>query len=158
MLTLRNAHKEDAALIVDYIHELAAFEQLSHECHASPELIEHWLFGDTPRAHCLLVDWDEKPAGFTIYFYNFSTFLTKPGMYIEDVFIRPDFRRCGIAQKIFQHLAQKALAEGCGRLEWCVLDWNNEAITFYESIGAVSMNEWTVQRITGEGLEKLAAA
>lgn len=158
MLTLRDAHKEDAELIVEYIKELAKFEQLSHECAATPELIKHWLFDQTPRAQCLLAEWNGSPAGFALYFYNFSTFLTKPGIYIEDVFIRPDFRRKGIARKIFQHLAQKALAEGCGRLEWWVLDWNKEAITFYASIGALPMSEWTVQRITGEALKKLAGS
>lgn len=157
MLKIRNAQKEDAELIVQYIRELAEFEHLSHECKASPELIQEWLFGTTPRAECLLAEWEEKPAGFAIYFYNFSTFLAKPGIYIEDVFVRPDFRRKGIARRIFQYLAQKALAEGCGRLEWWVLDWNKDAIAFYESMGATAMSEWTVQRVTGKALEALAA-
>lgn len=156
MLEIRNAKKEDDLLIVQYIRELAEFEQLSHECYADPELIQKWLFGDKPRAECLLVEWEGNPAGFALYFYNFSTFLTKPGIYIEDVFIRPDFRRKGIARKIFQYLARKAIEEGCGRLEWSVLDWNKDAITFYESIGAIPMSEWTVQRITGEALQKMA--
>lgn len=158
MLTLRNACSDDAELIAEYIRELAAFERLAHECHAEAEAIRHWLFGETPRAHCLLAEWDGKAAGFALYFYNFSTFLAKPGTYIEDVFVRPDFRRKGIARGIFRHLAQKALAEGCGRLEWSVLDWNADAITFYESIGAVPMDGWTVQRVTGEALERLATA
>lgn len=158
MLTLQNAKKEDAELIVRYIQELAEFEQLSHECYATPELIQKWLFGDKPRAECLLAEWAGKPAGFALYFYNFSTFLTKPGIYIEDIFVRPDFRRKGIARKIFQHLAQKALAEDCGRLEWWVLDWNKDAITFYEAIGAIPMSEWTVQRVTGDALKKLASS
>jgi GNAT superfamily N-acetyltransferase len=158
MLTLQNAKKEDAQLIVSYIQELAEFEQLSHQCYATSELIQEWLFGDKPRAECLLAEWGGKPAGFALYFYNFSTFLTKPGIYIEDIFVRPDFRRKGIARKIFQHLAQKALAEGCGRLEWWVLDWNKDAITFYEAIGAIPMSEWTVQRVTGDALKKLASS
>jgi GNAT superfamily N-acetyltransferase len=158
MLKLRDSQKEDTGLIVEYIKELAAFEQLSHECSASPERIQQWLFSSTPRAYCLLAEWEGKPAGFALYFYNFSTFLSKPGIYIEDVFIRPNCRRKGIARKIFQHLAQKALAEGCGRLEWSVLDWNKDAITLYESIGAMPMNGWLLQRLTGAALEKLAAA
>lgn len=157
MLTLHNARKRDAELVVQYIKELAEFEALSHECYATPEAIEHWLFGETPRAHCLLAEWEGNPAGFALYFYNFSTFLAKPGIYIEDLFVRPDFRRNGIARQIFRHLAQKALAEGCGRLEWWVLDWNKNALAFYESIGAVPMNEWTVQRVTGDALVKLAS-
>jgi GNAT superfamily N-acetyltransferase len=157
MLTLRLARREDAALIVEYIRELAAFEQLAHECHASEGLIQTWLFGAAPRAHCLLAEWAGSPAGFALYFYNFSTFLARPGIYIEDLFVRPDFRRKGIARSMFRHLAQKALAEGCGRLEWWVLDWNTDAIAFYASIGAVPMDEWTVQRVTGEALVQLAA-
>ncbi len=156
MLTLRPALPSDAALIVSYIRELAEYEKLLHECHATRELIEKWLF-DENKAGCILAEWEGKPAGFALYFYNFSTFLSKPGIYIEDLFVRPDFRRRGIAKALFRHLAQKALAEGCGRLEWWVLDWNKDAIRFYESLGAVPMNEWTVQRITGEALEKLAA-
>lgn len=157
MLTLRAANQNDAALIAGYIHELAEYERLSHECHAKPELIEEWLFGNTPRAHCLLAEWEGKPAGFALYFYNFSTFLARPGIYLEDLFIRPDFRRKGIARTIFRHLAQKAVSEGCGRLEWWVLNWNEDAIAFYRSIGAAPMNEWTVQRVTGDALQELAA-
>ena len=157
MLTLRPAQPADAPLIVEYIHELAAFEQLSHACHASAERITHGLFGDMPRAACVLAEWEGRPAGFALYFYNFSTFLAQPGIYIEDLFVRPDFRRKGIARALFRHLAQKAIAEGCGRLEWWVLNWNKDAITFYESLGATAMDEWTVQRITGEALQTLAA-
>ncbi len=156
MIELRDAKKEDAELIVQYIKELAEFEQLSLECFANPDLVHKWLFGNNPKAHCIIAEWEGKPAGFALYFYNFSTFLTKPGIYIEDVFVRPDFRRKGIAKKIFKHLAKKALTEGCGRLEWWVLDWNKDAITFYESIGAIPMSEWTVQRVTGQALENLA--
>ncbi|MEK6747172.1 MAG: GNAT family N-acetyltransferase [Pseudomonadota bacterium] len=156
MLKLRNATSKDTELLVQYIKELADFEKLSTECHVTPDLIQKWLFGDKVRAECLLVEWDEKPAGFVLYFYTFSTFLAKPSIYIEDLFIRPDFRRKGIARKILQHLANKALSEGCGRLEWSVLDWNKDAIAFYESIGAIQMNEWIVQRMTGDALEKLA--
>jgi GNAT superfamily N-acetyltransferase len=155
MLTLRPALRTDSPLIVSYIHELAAYEKLAHECFATRELIEKWLF-DENKAGCMMAEWDGNPAGFALYFYNFSTFLAKPGIYIEDLFVRPDFRRKGIARAMFRHLAQKALAEGCGRLEWWVLDWNEDAIRFYESLGAAPMSEWTVQRITGDALNKLA--
>jgi GNAT superfamily N-acetyltransferase len=156
MLKLRNAKKEDSELIIQYIKELAEFERLSHECNAKPESIQKWLFGEKPRAECLLAQWEGKPAGFALYFYNFSTFLCKPGIYIEDVFIRPKLRRKGIAKKIFAHIAQKALAEGCGRLEWSVLDWNSDAIELYKSFGAQQLNEWITQRMSGSALEKLA--
>lgn len=156
MLHLKQAQKEDAQLIVAYIQELAEFEQLTHECGATPELVQEWLFSATPRAHCLLAEWEGQPAGFAVYFYNFSTFLTRPGIYVEDVFVRPAFRRKGIARSIFRHLAQKAQAEGCGRLEWSVLNWNENAITFYRSIGAIGMNEWTIQRMSGNALEVFA--
>lgn len=157
-VNLRHARNEDTKLLVQYIRELAEFERLTAECLATEEFIKKWLFGSSPKAECLLVEWHGKPAGFVLYFYTFSTFLAKPSIHIEDLFIRPDFRRKGIARKILQHLAQKALAEGCGRLEWSVLNWNKDAIAFYESIGAIQMNEWTVQRMTGEALEKLANA
>lgn len=156
MLTLRNARPDDCDLIVRYIRELAEYERLAHACEATPELMHRWLFGETPRAACVLAEWNGEAAGFALYFYNFSTFLGKPGIYIEDVFVRPSFRRKGIARAIFQHLAAKAVAEGCGRLEWWVLDWNEDALRFYRSLDAVGMNEWTVQRIAGEALQRLA--
>lgn len=156
MLKLREATIDDCELIVEYIRELAEFERLSHECAADAGLIRKWLFGETPRAGCVLAEWEGKPAGFAIYFYNFSTFLSRPGIYIEDLFVRPEFRRRGIARALFRHFAQKALAEGCGRLEWWVLDWNEDALRFYASLGAVAMDEWTVQRVTGDALKALA--
>lgn len=156
MLELREAKKEDAQLIAQYTRELAEFEKLAHECRADPQLIAKWLFNDTPIAKCLLVEWDGKPAGFAMYFYNFSTFLSQPGIYIEDIFVRPDFRRKGIARTIFKHLAQKAVAEGCGRLEWSVLDWNSDAIASYKSFGAKSLDGWLIQRVAGDSLKKLA--
>jgi len=156
MLHLRDANKNDTDSIVTYIKELAEYEHLAHECFASYELIEKWLFSEKPKAYCIMAEWEGKPAGFALYFYNFSTFLTKPGIYIEDIYVRPDFRRKGIAKAMFKHLARKAIAEDCGRIEWWVLDWNKDAITFYQSIGAISMDEWTVQRITGEALKNLA--
>lgn len=157
-LRLREAVPADAPLIVSYIRELAEYEKLLDGCYADTKYIEKWLFGKTPRAVCLMADWDGAPAGFALYFYNFSTFLAKPGIYIEDLFVRPDFRRKGIARAMFRHLAQKAVAEGCGRLEWWVLDWNEDALGFYRSLGARPMSEWTVQRIDGEALSTLANA
>ncbi len=157
MLTLRPSTADDAALIVAFIRELAEYEKLLHECHATETLIANWLFGDAPKAHCVIAEWEGEPAAFVLYFYNFSTFLSKPGIYIEDLFVRPAFRRNGIARALFRHLAQQALSEGCGRLEWWVLDWNQPALDFYKSLGAEAMDEWTVQRVSGDALEKLAA-
>ncbi len=156
MLVLREAQPHDSVLIVQYIKELAEFEKLTHECEANAALIEKWLFGDAPKAHCVLAEWEGKPAGFGVYFYNFSTFLSRPGIYVEDIFVRPEYRRKGIAKSMFCYLAKKAIAEECGRMEWAVLDWNTNAIDLYQSFGARSLNEWITQRVTGEALKRLA--
>lgn len=155
MLHLRDARPDDAELLVSYIRELAEFERLSHECVADASLIRRFLF-DGKGAHALMAEWQGEPAGFALYFYNFSTFMARPGLYLEDLFVRPSFRRNGIAKSIFRHLAKIAVAEGCGRMEWAVLDWNENAIAFYRSLGALAMDQWTVQRLTGEALEHLA--
>lgn len=157
MLTIRPTTAADAAHITAFIHELAAYEKLANECFATEALVMHQLFGPQPKAYCLLAEWNGQPAGFALYFYNFSTFLTKPGIYLEDLFVRPDFRRKGIAKALFRALAQQAVREDCGRLEWWVLDWNVDAIAFYQTLGARPMDEWTVQRIEGAALQELAA-
>ncbi len=154
---IRNATINDAERIVRFIQDLASYEKLSHECKADAALITHWLFGDTPRAYCLIAKVGAEPAGFALYFYNFSTFMSRPGIYIEDVYVDPAFRRRGIAKALFATLAQKVIDEGCGRLEWSVLDWNTPAIDFYASLGAVPMREWIIQRMTGESLVSLAS-
>jgi GNAT superfamily N-acetyltransferase len=158
MLTLRPAKLSDASLIVQYIRELAEFERLSQECYADVEAIIAGLFAPTPKAYAIMAEWAGEGAGFALYFYNFSTFLAKSGIYIEDVYIRPEFRRKGIARGLFRYLAQKALEENCGRLEWSVLDWNDNAISVYRALGAKPVEGWTVQRITGEGIAILARA
>ena len=155
MLTLREARPEDAELILAYIRELAAFERLSHECVTDAAQLRRFLFEDK-RASAVMADWSGAPAGFALYFYNFSTFLGRPGLYLEDLFVRPAFRRNGIARGLFQWLAKKAVAEECGRFEWSVLDWNENAIAFYRALGALPLSEWTVQRLTGEALQRLA--
>ncbi len=155
MLTLRDAKPDDAELILAYIRELAEFERLTHECVADAALLRRFLFDDR-RAEALMAEWNGAPAGFALYFYNFSTFLGRPGLYLEDLFVRPAFRRKGIARAVFRHLAAKAVAEGCGRLEWAVLNWNENAIALYRAMGAKAMDEWTVERLTGEALHRLA--
>jgi GNAT superfamily N-acetyltransferase len=155
-VTIRSATRADLPLIAALVRELAAYEKLSHQVVATEADFEAALFGPQPKAHALIVDHDGQPAGFAIYFYNFSTFLGRPGIYVEDVFIRPEFRRNGYGRAIFKYLAQKAVDEGCGRMEWWVLDWNTPAIDFYRSLGAVPMDEWTVQRLTGDALKTFA--
>jgi GNAT superfamily N-acetyltransferase len=152
---LREARPNDAGLLLSLIRELAEFERLTHECVADEALLQRFLFEDR-RAHAIVAEWDGQPAGFALYFHNFSTFVGRPGLYLEDLFVRPEFRRNGIAKAVFRHLARKAVEEGCGRMEWSVLNWNENAIAFYRSLGAKPMDEWTVQRLSGEALERLA--
>ena len=152
---MRDARPDDTGLLLSLIRELAEFERLTHECVADEALLRRSLFEDR-HAHAIVAEWDGKPAGFALYFYNFSTFVGRPGLYLEDLFVRPAFRRNGIAKAVFRYLAKKAVEEGCGRMEWSVLDWNENAITFYRSLGAKPMDEWTVQRLTGEALTRLA--
>lgn len=152
---MRDAQPDDAGLLLSFIRELAEFERLTHECVADTALLKRFLFKDK-RAHAIVAEWGGQPAGFALYFYNFSTFVGRPGLYLEDLFVRPAFRRNGIAKNVFRYLARKAVEAGCGRMEWSVLDWNENAIAFYRSLGAVPMDEWTVQRLTGEALTRLA--
>ena len=152
---MREARPGDTGLILDLIRELARFERLSHECVADADLLLRFLFEDR-KAHAIVAEWGGQPAAFALYFYNFSTFLGRPGLFLEDLFVRPAFRRKGIACSIFHWLAKKAVAEGCGRFEWSVLDWNANAIAFYRTLGAVPLDEWTMQRLTGDALHRLA--
>jgi len=152
---LREAQPGDAGLILELIRELAVFERLEQECVADAAQLRHFLF-ENKKAYAVVAEWDGRPAAFALYFYNFSTFLGRPGLYLEDLFVRPAFRRNGIARAIFHWLAKKAVAEGCGRFEWSVLDWNENAIAFYRGLGARPMDEWIIQRLTGESLKRLA--
>jgi GNAT superfamily N-acetyltransferase len=155
-LVLREARPEDAELILEYVRELAVFERLRDECVADAGLFRRFLFEDR-RASAVMAEWDGAPAGFALYFYNFSTFKGRPGLYLEDLFVRPAFRRKGIARSLFRWLAKKAVTEECGRFEWSVLDWNENAIAFYRDLGAKPLDEWTVQRLDGETLHRLAS-
>ena len=154
-LSLRDAVPGDEVLMLEYIRELAEFERLSADCVADAALLRRSLF-ENKHAHAIMAEWDGAPAGFALYFYNFSPFVGRPGLYLEDLFVRPAFRRNGIAKAVFRYLAKKAVEEGCGRMEWSVLNWNENAIAFYRSLGAKPMEEWTVQRLTGEALTRLA--
>lgn len=156
-IRIRPALPADAPLISTLIHELAAYERLAHECHASPERIAEGLFGERPQAECRIAEWQGEAVGFALFFHNYSTFLARPGLYLEDLFVRPAARGQGIGKALLAHLAGLAVQRGCGRFEWSVLDWNAPAIAFYESLGARAQNEWTIYRVTGAALAQLAA-
>jgi GNAT superfamily N-acetyltransferase len=155
-LAIRKAEERDVALIFSLIRELAAYERLAHEVDATEADIARALFGPQPRVFADIAEWDGEPAGFALWFYNFSTFRGRHGIYLEDLFVRPDFRSKGLGKALLRHLARRCVAEGLPRLEWWVLDWNEPALRFYRSIGAVPMDEWTVQRVTGDALRALA--
>ena len=155
-MQLRSATRDDSALILSLIRELAEFEKLLHEVQASEETLSEHLFGTQPRAEVLIAEADGQAIGFALYFHNFSTFLGKPGLYLEDLYIRPAFRGRGYGRSIMQALARIAVDRGCGRFEWWVLDWNHPAVEFYRSLGAEAMSDWTVQRVSGTALLALA--
>jgi diamine N-acetyltransferase len=153
---IRAAEPADLPLIAILVRELAAYERLAHAAIATESDFEMALFGANPKAYGLIAEHDGVPAGFAIYFYNFSTFVGRAGLYVEDVFIRPEFRGNGYGLAVFRYLARKAVEERCGRMEWSVLDWNEPAIRFYAGLGAVAMDEWTTRRLTGDALVALA--
>jgi GNAT superfamily N-acetyltransferase len=153
---IRSASKNDVPLIATFIRELAAYEKLFHEAVADEETLGATLFGAKPAAEVAIAEVDGDPAGFALFFPNFSTFLGRPGIYLEDLFVRPHFRARGVGRALLVHLAALAVERGCGRLEWAVLDWNASAIGFYEKIGATAMNEWTTYRLAGDALARLA--
>lgn len=155
-LRLRDARPDDLATVDRLIRALAKYERLEHEAQASHAQLGRALFGPQPKVFALLGEWDGQPVGLCIWFYNFSTFLGRHGLYIEDIFVEPEFRGRGIGRAIFKHLAQRAIAEDCGRIEWQVLNWNEPAIKFYRGIGAEPRTDWHVQRVTGDALQRLA--
>ena len=157
-VTVRKAVRGDAALILDFIRKLARYEKLEHEAVLSVEDIENSLFCDAPRSFCLIAELAGKPVGFALYFYNFSTFLGRHGIYLEDLFVEESARGEGAGKALLSALAKIAVQENLGRLEWSVLDWNAPSIAFYKSLGAKPMDEWTVFRLTGEPLRELALA
>jgi ubiquinone/menaquinone biosynthesis C-methylase UbiE/predicted acetyltransferase len=153
---IRSATKENIPLILSFIRELAAYEKRSHEVVATEEILQETLFGDRRVAEVILGYFDGEPVSFALFFHNFSTFLGRPGIYLEDLFVKPEMRRKGIGRVMLAYLAHLAKERRCGRLEWWVLDWNKPAISFYRSLGAAAMDEWTVHRLTGEPLDRLA--
>src|SRR5690242_15445628 len=157
-VAIRRVRPGEAGLVLSFVRELAAYEKLLDAVDASEAMIDAALLGPSPRLFCDIAEWNGEPAGFALWFYNFSTFRGRHGLYLEDLFVRPEFRSRGIGKALLKHLAQRCVAEGLARLEWWVLDWNEPALNVYRAIGAVPMDEWTVQRVTGEALTKLAEA
>ena len=155
---IREATEEDVPLILSLIRELAEYEKLSDEVVATEDGLRDSLFGERRYAEVLIAEHDGAPAGFALFFHNFSTFLGKPGLYLEDLYVKPAFRGAGIGKKLLVRLASLAMGRGCGRLEWWVLDWNEPAIGFYRSVGAEPMDDWTVYRVSGSALEDLASS
>jgi GNAT superfamily N-acetyltransferase len=154
--SLRSATRDDVPVIAELIRGLARFEKLEQEVVMTDELLAAGLFGDRPYAEVVLAEDDGRPVGFALFFHNFSTFLGRPGIYLEDLFVLPEQRGQGIGRMLLAHLARLAVERGCGRLEWAVLDWNRDAIKFYERLGARPNSDWTVYRLAGEALTGLA--
>jgi GNAT superfamily N-acetyltransferase len=156
---IRSATAADLAVILSLIRALAEYEKLSGDVVATEELLGLSLFprdGSAPAAYCVIAEDEGTAVGFALYFFNYSTFLARPGLYLEDLFVRPEFRGRGFGKALLLHLAKLANARGCGRMEWTVLDWNQPAIEFYESLGAKRMKEWQICRLTGETLARYA--
>jgi GNAT superfamily N-acetyltransferase len=157
-ISIRPATPDDVGLVRRFINDLAEYERLAHESVATEDDLRNALFGERPFAEVIIGYYNNEPAGFALFFHNFSTFVGKPGIYLEDLFVRPELRGNGIGKALLAHLAKLAVERGCGRLEWAVLDWNEPSIGFYRGLGALPMNEWTVFRMTGESLAALASA
>ena len=154
---IARAQKQDCSTILEFIRELAVYEKLEHEVVTDVATLEKSLFGENPAAEVVFLEEDGHQVGIAIFFHNFSTFLGKPGLYLEDLFVKPECRGRGYGKRLLTYLAKLAVERGCGRFEWWVLDWNKPAIDFYSSLGAEPMSDWTVQRVTGAALDKLAA-
>jgi diamine N-acetyltransferase len=157
MLNIRPARPGDEALISDLIRELAEYEKLSHEADVTSADVARALFSPAPKAFCDIAEWDGEPVGFALWFYNYSTFRGRHGIYLEDLFVRPAARGKGAGKALIAGLARRCVAQGLARLEWAVLDWNVSAIGFYEGLGAKVMDDWRICRLTGEALDAVGA-
>ncbi|MET0272644.1 MAG: GNAT family N-acetyltransferase [Phenylobacterium sp.] len=156
-VSVRVASPADIALILRFIRDLADYERLLHEVEATEEDLRRDLFGENPRAFCDIAEHDGEPVGFALWFYNYSTFRGRAGIYLEDLFVEPGARGAGAGKALLTRLAQRCVEADLGRLEWAVLDWNAPSIAFYDSLGASAKEGWTVRRLDGEALERLAA-
>lgn len=154
-IIIKNAGPEDVPLILGLIKEIADYEKLSHQVIATEETLNDSLFGKGANTKVIIAYKDNKPAGYAVYFFNFSTFIGRKGLYLEDIYIKPEFRGMGIGNIVFRHLAKIAVENKCGRMEWAVLNWNTPAIKFYNKLGGRPLEDWTVYRLTEEDLAKL---
>jgi len=157
-VTVRDATPADVPAVLGFIRELAEYEHLAHQVVATEADVQAALFGPHPCAEVVLACIDGTPVGFALYFHNFSTFLGKPGIYLEDLYVRPEARGRGAGKRLLAWLARAALERGCARLDWAVLDWNAPSISFYRGLGAVALDAWTTYRVDGEALRRLAAS
>jgi GNAT superfamily N-acetyltransferase len=155
-VVIRPARPDDSALIFALVNELADYEKLTSEVDATEAQIAAALFADNPRLYCDIAEWSGEPAGFAVWFLNYSTFRGRHGLYVEDIFVRPAYRQRGIGKALMARLAQRCVEQGCARFEWAVLDWNAPAIAFYRSIGAEVLNEWRICRLSGPALTRFA--
>lgn len=155
-IRIRPANESDVAIILDLIRGLAEYEKLAPQCVATEALLRQNLFGARPYAETLIAELNEQPVGFALFFHNFSTFLAKPGIYLEDVFVRSEHRGRGVGSALLKAVARLAIERNCGRFEWSVLDWNESAIEFYKSRGADVLPDWRICRVTGQALHELA--
>jgi GNAT superfamily N-acetyltransferase len=155
-LNIRRVRPGEAGLVLAFIRELAEYEKLSHEVEATEAMIADALFGDDPRLFCAIAEWNGEPVGFAVWFLNFSTFSGRYGIYLEDLYVRSSHRGKGLGKALLVHLAKECVENGWSRLQWSVLDWNAPSIAFYKSIGAQLKDEWTICRVSGEALAKLA--
>ena len=154
---IRAGEQADVAAIAELIRGLARYERLEGEVSMTEARLEATLFGSRRYAETLIAEADGKAVGFALFFHNFSTFVGRPGVYLEDLFVEPAHRGCGVGKALLVHVANLAVARGCGRFEWAVLDWNAPAIDFYKSLGAVPLDDWTLFRLTGEALHRVAS-
>jgi len=157
-LTITPTTEADLPQILAFIKGLAEYERLADSVVATEEILRRSLFGPRPYAECVIARWNGEPAGFALFFHNFSTFLGRPGIYLEDLFVKPEMRGKGVGRVLLGHLAKLAVERDCGRLEWAVLDWNESAIGFYKSIGALPLDDWKIFRLKGDALTRMAAA
>ena len=157
-IVIRPAVESDVPLLLEFIRGLADYERLSHQVTASEETLCESLFARAPAAEALIGCVDGAPAGFAVFFHNFSTFLGRRGLYLEDLFVKPEFRGRGLGSALFRHVARLAVGRACGRFEWAVLDWNQPAINFYQKLGATVMPDWRICRLPGDALRRIGGA
>ena len=157
-LSIRRARPGEAGLVLDFIRELAEYEKLSHEVEATEADIADALFGSDPRLFCAIAEWNGEPVGFAVWFLNFSTFSGRHGIYLEDLYVRPSHRGRGLGKALLVYLAKECVDNGWSRLQWAVLDWNAPSIAFYKSLGAAMLDDWTLCRVSGPALTRLAGS